>query len=427
MNKLIKELYAHYLIHRLITTDSRNTPEGSIFFALKGECYDGNKFALKALEKGCSIAVVDDPELKEHNHCLFVNDVLDVLQKLAQYHRSLLSIPVIGITGTNGKTTSKELINKVLSKKFNTLATTGNLNNHIGVPISILSIREDHEIAIIEMGANHIGEIELLCQIAQPTHGMITNIGKAHLEGFGSFEGVIQAKTELYKYLAANKKSIAFLNNDDPILKEKSQGLNTYTYGTNKADCFFSSIKANPFVEMQWNASTIKSKLIGKYNAENIMAAVCIGHFLTIESELIIEALQEYIPKNQRSEIIKTSNNKIILDAYNANPSSMKQALENFMEMNTKNPFLILGDMFELGKYSLEEHKLIVDLISELGFKEAILLGNDFLLVAKNGSYKTFKTTAEAENHLTKHPISDRNILIKGSRGMKLETLLPHL
>lgn len=427
MNKLIKELYAHYLIHRLITTDSRNTPEGSIFFALKGEDFDGNKFALKALEKGCSIAIVDDPELKEHNQCFYVPDVLDVLQKLAQYHRSLLSIPVIGITGSNGKTTTKELINKVFSKKFNTLSTTGNLNNHIGVPISILSIREDHEIAIIEMGANHIGEIDFLCQIAQPTHGIITNIGKAHLEGFGSFEGVIQAKTELYKYLAGNKKSIAFLNNDDPILKEKSQNLNTFTYGMSKADCRFTSIKANPFVEMSWNQIAIKSKLIGKYNAENIMAAICIGHFFKIESELIIEAIQKYIPKNQRSEIFPTGKNQIILDSYNANPSSMKQALENFMEMNTKNPFLILGDMFELGKYSLEEHKLIVDLISELGFKEAILLGNDFLLVAKNGLYKTFKTTVEAENYLAKNPISDRNILIKGSRGMKLETLLPHL
>lgn len=427
MIKQIKELYSQYLIHSIITTDSRETPEGSLFFALKGEQFDGNKFALKALSEGCSKAVIDDINLKENNNCIYVPDVLEALQELAKYHRSLISIPVIGITGTNGKTTSKELINKVLSKSFNTIATKGNLNNHIGVPLSILSIQKKHEIAIIEMGANHIGEINFLCEIAQPTHGIITNVGKAHLEGFGSIEGVIKAKAELYNYLGRNKKSIVFLNNDNSILKEKSKNLNTFTYGINKADCSFDSIKADPFVELNWNQISIKSKLIGKYNAENIMAAVCIGHFFTIKNELIIDAIQKYTPKNKRSEIVKSSKNEIILDAYNANPSSMKQALENFKEMGFQNSLLILGDMFELGKYSLDEHQKVIDLISELGFKEVFLLGDEFYNIDKNESFKTFKTTNEAGNFLAKHPIYGRNILIKGSRGMKLETLLPYL
>lgn len=427
MIEQIKKLYTEYLKHPIISTDSRNTPEGSVFFALKGENFDGNEFALQAVKNGCSLAVVDDPILQENNKCFYVNDVLDALQELAKYHRSLLTIPIIGITGTNGKTTTKELINRVLSKKLYTLATIGNLNNHIGVPLSILSIHKDHEIAIIEMGANHIGEIELLCQIAQPTHGIITNIGKAHLEGFGSLEGVIQAKTELYNYLKANKKSIVFLNNENEILKNNSQDLNTYSYGKNNADCLFNSIIASPYVEMQWKDFAIKSKLIGKYNAENIMAAICIAHFFKIENKAIIAAIQEYIPKNKRSEIVKTVKNEIILDAYNANPSSMKQALENFKEMENKNPMLILGDMFELGKYSLEEHLTIVELISELGFKNAFLLGEDFYSVAKNTSFKKFKTTTEAGDYLEKNTVSGQDILIKGSRGMKLETLLPYL
>jgi len=427
MIEQIKKLYSEYLKHPIISTDSRNTPAGSIFFALKGDCFDGNKFALQALKKGCSIAVIDNPSLKENPHCFYVTDVLEALQELAKYHRSLLSIPVIGVTGTNGKTTTKELIKRVLSKEFNTEATKGNLNNHIGVPLSVLSIRKEHEIAIIEIGANHIGEIKFLCQIAQPTQGIITNIGKAHLEGFGSFEGVIQAKTELYQYLRNKENAVIFVNTDNEILIEKTKGLNAFTYGTSKADCTFSSIKASPFVEMQWNNSPIVSKLIGKYNAENIMAAVCIGHFFKIDKESIIAAIQEYIPKNQRSEIVKTSKNEIILDAYNANPSSMKQALENFKEMGKDNPLLVLGDMFELGKYSLVEHKLITELISKLGFKDAILVGNDFYTVCNNELFRTFKTTEEAKDYFSKNTISERNILIKGSRGMKLETFLPFL
>lgn len=423
----IEKLYSEYLKHPIISTDSRNTPNGSIFFALKGDSFDGNKFALEAIEKGCSLAVIDDPKLKEKGNCFYVPNVLEALQELAKHHRSLLSIPVIGITGTNGKTTTKELINRVLSKKYNTLATKGNLNNHIGVPLSILSIRNEHEMAIIEMGANHIGEIEFLCQIAQPTHGIITNIGKAHLEGFGSFEGVIKAKTELYRFLKANKNSIVFLNNDNPILNENSRDLNIFTYGTKQANCTFSSVKANPFGELHWNATTVKSQLIGKYNAENMMAAICIGQFFKIENKAIIAAIQEYIPKNQRSELVKTAKNEIILDAYNANPSSMKQALENFKEMDKKNPLLILGDMFELGEYSLEEHQKVIDLISKLGFTDVILVGNDFHTIANKQKFTSFRTTDEVEKHLIQHPIVNCNIIIKGSRGMKLETLLPYL
>lgn len=423
----IEKLYAEYIKHPIISTDSRNTPIGSIFFALKGESFDGNKFALKALKNGCSLAIIDDPNLKECEHYFYVPDVLIALQELAKYHRNKLSIPVIGITGTNGKTTTKELINRVLLKKFKTLATSGNLNNHIGVPLSILSIKKEHEIAIIEMGANHIGEIEFLCQIAQPTHGIITNIGKAHLEGFGSIEGVIQAKTELYTFLKKNKNAPVFVNKDNEILEPISKNLNTLTYGKSSADCIFSSIKANPYVEMTWNQNFIKSKLIGKYNAENIMAAVCIGHFFKIENDEIIKAIEEFIPKNQRSEILKTSNNEIILDAYNANPSSMKQAIENFKEMDKENPFLILGDMFELGKFSIEEHQNIISLLTELGFKNVFLVGNDFHQVNKSNQYKSFTTTADAQIYLSEHLLKDQNILLKGSRGMKLESLLKHL
>jgi UDP-N-acetylmuramoyl-tripeptide--D-alanyl-D-alanine ligase len=427
MNSLIKKLYNEYLKFPVITTDSRDTPKNSIFFALKGDIFDGNKFALQSIKKGCSLAVVDDPELNEQSNCFFVPDVLETLQELAKHHRSQFKIPVIGITGTNGKTTTKELVTRVLSKKYNTIATQGNLNNHIGVPLSILTIRKEHEIAILEMGANHIGEIEHLCQIVQPTHGLITNIGKAHLEGFGSFEGVIQAKSELYQYLRTQENPSVFVNNEDLILKEKSQGLNSFTYGISKANCSFNSIKASPFVEMSWDGALIKSKLIGKYNAENIMSAICIGHFFKVDTNSIISAIQEYTPKNQRSELMQTKNNKIILDAYNANPSSMKLALENFREMGLEYPFLILGDMFELGEFSLDEHQKVLELISNFGFENVILVGNDFYSVAQNQKYTAFKTGSETEDYLSKNRISNRTILIKGSRGMKLETLLPYL
>lgn len=427
MNGIIKNLYQKYLDSSVIVTDSRNVQKHSIFFALKGEKFDGNNFAIEALENGCDIAVVDHPKLKKNKKCFFVPDVLKTLQELAKFHRSQLNIPVIGITGTNGKTTTKELVNTVLSKKFNLLATKGNLNNHIGVPLTILSIQNYHEIAVIEMGANHVGEIDFLCRIAQPTHGIITNIGKAHLEGFKNFEGIIQAKSELYQYLKTITNSVAFVNKDHAVLNDISKGLIIFSYGTFQADCTFTSVKSDPFVEMFWQKSLIKSKLIGNYNAENIMAAVCIGCFFKVKHELILEAIQNYSPQNQRSEYIQTLHNEIILDAYNANPSSMNEALESFKHLNAKKPFLILGDMFELGDFSIEEHQKILKKIISLGFKEFILIGHFFNVIANNKYQNVFQTTVDAEKYLKKKSISGRYILIKGSRGMKLESLIPFL
>jgi UDP-N-acetylmuramoyl-tripeptide--D-alanyl-D-alanine ligase len=425
MSSLISNLYKEYLKHPNITTDSRNISQNSIFFALKGDNFDGNEYALKSLELGCNLVVVDDLKLKDTSNCYYVPNVLTALQKLAKLHREKLNIPIIGITGTNGKTTTKELIAAVLSTNFNTQYTKGNLNNHIGVPLSILSINKKHEIAVIEMGANHIGEIETLCKIAQPTHGIITNVGKAHLEGFGSFKGVIKAKTELYQYLVSRKGSIAFINAGNSILMEHGAKLNSYTYGLlDKADCIFEDIIADPFVKMKWNSDTIKSKLIGKYNAENIMAAVCIGDYFEVETDDITKTISEYTPKNQRSELVKTQSNKIILDAYNANPSSMKEAIKNFKQMNTNSPMLILGDMFELGTYSFTEHQKIIQIVKEYCFKEAVFVGNNFHQIINNIEFTSFKTTEEARLYFSKTKISERNILIKGSRGMQLENLI---
>ncbi len=426
MNIQIKELYEHFLKYPAITTDSRKIKRNAIFFALKGESFDGNKFALQAIANGCSLAVVDDPKLKKEEHCLFVEDVLTALQELAKHHRSQLKIPVIGITGSNGKTTTKELIYTVLSQKYNCLATQGNLNNHIGVPLSILSITPKHEMAIIEMGANHIGEIKFLCGISRPDYGIITNIGKAHLEGFGDYEGVIKTKSELYEHLKQNG-SPAFVNADNELLVKLSSGLEIVTYGFKQANCVFSDLKADPFVKIKHENKTISSQLIGKYNAENIMAACCIGKYFKVSPDDISAAVEKYIPQNQRSEIRNTKNNSIILDAYNANPSSMKQALENFKEMKKEKPLLILGDMFELGNHSLAEHKNIVDLLSELGFKEVLLAGEEFEKACDNKKFLLFKSTSKLATYLKTHPVSGKNILIKGSRGMKLETILPFL
>lgn len=428
----LEELYHHYLNHPQISTDSRAIAAGSIFFALKGEHFDGNLFALQALDQGCSLAVVNDVKLKNKEHCFFVKDVLHTLQALAKLHRKKLNIPIIGITGTNGKTTTKELINAVLSKKFKTYSTKGNLNNHIGVPLSILAIDKDIEIAVIEMGANHIGEIENLCNISNPNYGLITNIGIAHLEGFGSFEGVIKAKTELYLHMETHANAVVFVHNDDTLLMNKSEHIQRFTYGmTDKSDVKFNKINSDIFAATNWQINSesliIHSKLIGDYNVPNMMAAICIGHFFEVPEFLIKEAIKEYEPNNQRSQLLQTQNNRLIVDAYNANPSSMIKAIDNFTLIKADQKILILGDMLELGAESQALHQDIVNHISKTGIEEVLLIGPQFSLCKLNPNWVHYKTTDQAFDYLSSNKIKNHTILLKGSRGMRLEKLIETL
>ena len=399
----IDHLYSIFLKHQSICIDSRNIKKNAIFFALKGDNFDGNKYAQEAIDKGCICAVIDEYKHEENGKFLLVDDVLETLQYLAQHHRKQLSIPIIGITGTNGKTTTKELIKDVLNKKYKTYATQGNLNNHIGVPLSVLSITRDIEIGIIEMGANHIGEILALCKIAQPNHGLITNIGKAHLEGFGSFEGVITAKKELYNYLKQNN-GIAFVNSDNPLLMELSNSQKRVTYKTQK--------------------EAIKTRLIGKHNLENIMAAMCVGHYFEVKKTDIEQAIENYQPVNNRSQIIKTKKNTVLLDAYNANPMNMEAVINHFSQMKAENKVVILGDMLELGSFSLQEHQAVTELLKKQNFNRVILVGDHFSKVKNNINCKHFADVGIASNWLKQQNIKDAFILIKGSRGIELEKLM---
>ena len=415
----IEELYHLFIQNYLIDTDTRNIRKGSIFFALKGDSFNGNTFAEEALNKGASFAVIDESEYKKHPNTILVTNVLETLQKLAQYHRNILDIPIIALTGSNGKTTTKELINCVLSKKYKTTATIGNLNNHIGVPLTLLSIKPTTEIGIIEMGANHIKEIEFLCNIAKPNFGLITNFGKAHLEGFGSVEGVIKGKSELYDFLK-NSNGIAFVNSDDSIQINQSKGINTFAFNKNQ----IKYLEANPFVKVEFNNVSIQSKLIGKYNYNNISAAIAIGNYFQVSVNDIKGAIENYEPSNNRSQIITKENGlKIILDAYNANPSSMKVALENFSELKDKNKIVFLGDMFELGEASLKEHQQIADFALSLNFSKLFLIGKAFSTTSAKNAFKysnfeDFKTSNKELN------IENATLLIKGSRGMALERIL---
>ncbi len=424
---LIKELYQIFIKHPQVSTDTRRIIKDSIFFALKGENFDGNLFASSALENGAAFAVIDNEKYYINNgKYILVDDTLGTLQLLAINHRQNFTIPFFGITGTNGKTTTKELINSVLSQKYETLATFGNLNNHIGVPLTILGITNYTEIAIIEMGANHVGEIGELCTIAQPDYGIITNIGKAHLEGFGSFEGIIKAKNDLYKYIK-NKKGKIFINSNNELLINLSNNIDKITYGTSESDfCQGKLISANPNVIISYQSKdfnfNIKSNLVGSYNFENIMAAICVGIYFNIDHHLIKKALETYIPTNSRSQVVKTETNTLILDAYNANPTSMEQAIINFSKMDSNNKVLIIGDMLELGTYSLDEHQSILNLIEKENFKNVILVGKDFKTVNKN--FLSFTTSDEARDWLKNNPILNSTILIKGSRGIKLEKII---
>lgn len=411
----ISKIHKLFLNSSGITTDTRSIENKSIFFALKGENFNGNKFASEALQKGASFVIIDEKEFKIDERTLLVENVLETLQALANFHRYFLNIPIISLTGSNGKTTTKELINAVLSKKFNTTATLGNLNNHIGVPLTLLSMDKNTEIGIVEMGANHQKEIEFLCNIAQPDFGYITNFGKAHLEGFGGIEGVIKGKSELYDYLRSNSKKV-FVNEKDDLQKEKSKGIDKITLTSN-----IEFLSADPFVQLQYGNTIIHSNLIGAYNATNIIAAVTIGEYFKISNAEIVSAIENYTPTNNRSQIIEKENFQIILDAYNANPSSMKVALENFHLLKKENKTVILGDMFELGDSSLVEHQNIVDLAESLNFEKIIIVGEHFYKTkaSKSLKYKDFEAFKTSFR-----PIPNSNLLIKGSRGMALERTL---
>jgi UDP-N-acetylmuramoyl-tripeptide--D-alanyl-D-alanine ligase len=412
----IKKIYELYSKHYLVDTDTRNIQKNTLFFALKGTLYNGNKFAYQALEKGAAYAFIDEEEFKISDRTILVDNVLETLQKLAKYHRLQLTIPIIALTGSNGKTTTKELINCVLSEKYRTTATIGNLNNHIGVPLTLLTMTPNTEIGIVEMGANHQKEIEFLCSIAQPDFGYITNFGKAHLEGFGGIEGVIKGKSELYTFLMEHKKT-AFINPEDALQVEKTKNMKIISFSKERK-----FIAADPFVKLSFKMDEIQSNLFGAYNYTNILAAMTIGDYFKVAPLKIIKAVENYVPVNNRSQIIEKKNNHIILDAYNANPSSMREALENFGKMTKASKTVILGDMFELGKESKKEHQEIVDLTDKLCFENTFYVGEHFYKTdTKNKQFKTFE---EMKNYLVKQPLKSSFILIKGSRGMQLERIL---
>ncbi len=423
-----EDLYAVYQAHPVVTTDSRKCPEGSIFFALKGETFDGNNYALQALEKGCARAVVDNSDVaKQDERLILVPDVLKALQELAAHHRKAWGGTVLQITGTNGKTTTKELIAAVLAKGKHVLFTEGNLNNHIGVPLTLLRIRPEHDIAVIETGANHPGEIADLCRIVQADFGLITNVGRAHLEGFGSFEGVKRTKGELYDDLHRRGRKI-FLNAfDDDLLQMARQrgfvlGEDALPYAEGRVS------NVSPFVEVQWQEAadepwhTVCTKLIGAYNVSNLRAAVSVGLYFGIRPELIDEALAAYQPTNSRSELKQAGSNRLVVDAYNANPSSMAAALTNFSFFDDKHKMVILGDMRELGKESVEEHKRIVSMLQGMKLERIWLVGSEFGKAATEGM-RVFKDVEEVKEALKKETIADTTILIKGSNGTKLYQL----
>jgi UDP-N-acetylmuramoyl-tripeptide--D-alanyl-D-alanine ligase len=422
----IQQLYEKYLDSSEVSTDTRKITPNSIFFALTGENFDGNKFAAEALNAGAKYVVVDKQEVVEDARYLLVANALTALQELAIYHRQTLGIPIIGLTGSNGKTTTKELIREVLATTFKVIATAGNLNNHIGVPLTILRISKDTEIGIIEMGANHIGEIAALCEIAQPSHGLITNIGKAHLEGFGSFEGVLWAKSEIYNYLIQHD-GIVFVNSDDDVLTNMTKRIKDPVFYNNPGDfyeCRFISPK--PFVQPETeDVKEIATNLIGTYNFKNMAAALCIGKYFEVDAVAANQAIAKYIPQNNRSQIINTATNQIILDAYNANPVSMKAALETIKAMDHPNKVVILGDMFELGDDTAVEHERIAEEVASMKQTKAIFCGVASAKAASNfaGSIN-FTTKEELAAYLNKNPIRNSLILIKASRGMGLETLI---
>lgn len=436
-----EELYQIFTKHPEITTDSRCCPKGSIFFALKGDTFNGNAYALKALEQGCSYAVVDEPEYADaadntmfKGRVILVDDVLAALQQLANFHRRQLGTTVIGITGTNGKTTTKELVAAVLSKKFNVLYTQGNFNNHIGVPKTLLRLTKEHEIAVVEMGANHPGEIKTLVDIVEPDYGLITNVGRGHLLGFGSFEGVIKTKGELYDFFREHGGKV-FINNDSDILLGIASNLELIRYGQkDNAELYAKGrlLGSNPFLTFEWNGREVQTRLIGAYNIDNALAAAAIGRFFGVEDEAICNAISEYTPSNNRSQFKQTADNALIIDTYNANPTSMGAAVSNFRNMKADNKMCILGKMGELGKYAYEEHHKLVSELLSCGFTCIWLVGEEFAEVFSSESnahedalqlpdnVRLFSNVEEVKSAIAVEKPQGKTILIKGSNSTKL-------
>ncbi|MEF3080131.1 UDP-N-acetylmuramoyl-tripeptide--D-alanyl-D-alanine ligase [Winogradskyella poriferorum] len=424
----IASIYKKFEACASVSTDTRKINKNDMYFALKGANFDGNKFVNKAFESGAKYCVVDDKNAVINDSCILVDDVLSTLQSLANYHRKTINTPIISLTGSNGKTTTKELIRAVLSTTFKVNATKGNLNNHIGVPLTLLSFTKDLDFGIVEMGANHQKEIEFLCNIAEPDFGLITNFGKAHLEGFGGEEGVIKGKSELYDYIKVNKK-IAFINSDDTKqVKQISNYQNIITFGKAKEnDCTVEFKSADPFVNLNYKNIEIESQLIGDYNYGNIAVAVAIGQHFNVPSENIKNAIESYQPNNNRSEIIHRGSTKIILDAYNANPTSMLAALKNLKQLNAEHKYLFLGDMFELGKEAEKEHQAIANLTEDNFDENIFLVGENFYKTTTKSSTKKFKSFEDLKPLLKSLDLSNSTILIKGSRGMALERILEFL
>jgi UDP-N-acetylmuramoyl-tripeptide--D-alanyl-D-alanine ligase len=425
----IDHLYDIFRKFPLVCTDSRRVTGNSIFFALRGENYNGNLYSQMALNNGAAYAVVDDSGVVINDHFILVEDVMTSLQQLASLHRKTLGIPIIAITGTNGKTTTKELTAAVLGTKFNVEYTRGNLNNHIGVPLTLLTMSEKTEIGVVEMGANHPGEIDFLCRIADPGYGLVTNMGKAHLEGFGNFEGVVKTKSELYRYLGSQRGTV-FINGDNPLLLEAAGSQKTMiSYGTCET-CWLRGVIINepPFLNLtildNQAGTTVKTSLIGNYNFENALAAAAVGRYFGIETEKIISALENYTPSNNRSQLMVKGTNTIIMDAYNANPSSMMASLSNFLQMDESAKVVILGDMLELGDDSLAEHQKIIDIVSGRKNLTLFLVGKNFMQTVKPENCRSFFELAELMDWLSNHPVTDSSILIKGSHGIRLDKVI---
>ena len=425
MEEALSLIYNQFLKNPSVVIDSRKVKPGDLFFALKGDRFDGNRFAAEVIASGAAMAVVDDSSLINEKGCIWVEDTLKALQLLANRYRNSLNVIVIGITGSNGKTTTKELIAKTLSEKYNVLATKGNLNNHIGVPFTLLKLKKETQIAVIEMGANHPGEIDALCKIAEPGYGIITNIGRAHLEGFGGFEGVIRTKTEMYRYIRQSGGQI-FFNVDNPLLKKHIDGIKSVTYGAGEnAEIRGELLASYPFVKIQFstndNIYAVESKLSGNYNFENILAAICIGIYFKVPPEGIKRAIESYLPSNNRSQLVRTSNNLLIMDAYNANPSSMDASIKYFAGSDSPQKVLILGEMLELGDESIPEHQKLVKLVDELGFREVYFVGDSF----KNAGVteQWFHSNENLSEYFKANPLKGKTILIKGSRGNALEKI----
>lgn len=422
----IEKLYSFFLASGQVSTDTRKIIPGSIFFALKGDRFNANEFSQQALERGASYVVLDDATYAVNDRCIVVGDVLTTLQKLARYHRDQLSIPVIGLTGSNGKTTSKELVHAVLSKKFKAYATKGNLNNHIGVPLTVLGIDTSIEVAVVEMGANHLGEIALLCSIANPTHGFITNIGKAHIGTFGGFDNIIRAKSELYQHLITHH-GVAFMNSQNELLANMAKRFKEPVLYPAAGDYYHGElIGADPFVKLKAeNGEIIQTHLIGGYNFENMAAALCIGKYFGVEASLANRAMGDYVPSNMRSQLVKKESNTIILDAYNANPSSMYAAIENMGLMKAPHKVLMLGDMFELEEEAEKEHRNIGQLLRQHTFDKVYLCGK--LMRFAKAEYPEalyFENKESLLEALTASPPRDATILVKASRGIGLETVV---